>query len=131
MEHPFVPPLRISPSLLHDSFASRPCLLCIQGLSSRRMIRVAVPDPGLCGRCGNSHAALRRTVLLSSASTLLGRVNLVHHDETCEPSGLRSRWHVRERRILGIVRRSAMSCDSFASEDDAILPSLRVLRWIP
>jgi hypothetical protein len=70
----------------------------------------------------------RRSVLLSSSSGLLGRVDLVHHDEVSEISGLRTRWHVRERWVLGGVRRSQLPCDCISSEADLFLPSPRALR---
>jgi hypothetical protein len=71
------------------------------------------------------------SVLLSSDSVFLGRVVLVHHEETCPETGTRKRWHVRERRLLGRTVRSLRPCDCFIAETGSIHPSLRVLRWIP
>jgi hypothetical protein len=83
------------------------------------------------GRIQLRPTSAKVSVLLSSDSVFLGRVELTHHEETCPETGTRNRWHVRERRFLGLVGRSHQTCDCFVAENGAIHPSLRVLRWIP
>jgi hypothetical protein len=83
------------------------------------------------GRIQPRPTSAKVSVLLSSVSVFLGRVELVHHEETCPETGARNRWHVRKRRFLGLVGRTHQTCDCFIAENGAIHPSLRVLRWIP
>jgi hypothetical protein len=83
------------------------------------------------GRIQLRPTSAKVSVLLSSNSVFLGRVELVHHEETCAETGTRNRWHARDRLLLGRTLRSLQPCDCFIAETGSIHPSLRVLRWIP